>query len=233
MNNSSVTVEQIPLDLGHRPAQGREDFMVAPSNHDAVRWIDRWPDWPAPACIIYGPVASGKSHLASVWAVKSNAILVNNRCLDDVDANELASLGQYLVIDNADLWLGDRNAETTLFHLYNLLKEEQRSMLLTMNMAPTHADFIIPDLASRLRAAPAASIQTPDDTLLSSILVKLFSDRQIKIGCDVLSYLLPRMERSFSAAHELVTEIDRLALSEKRAISVPLVRRVLLSRQED
>ena len=172
MNNSSVTVEQIPLDLGHRPAQGREDFMVAPSNHDAVRWIDRWPDWPAPACIIYGPVASGKSHLASVWAVKSNAILVNNRCLDDVDANELASLGQYLVIDNADLWLGDRNAETTLFHLYNLLKEEQRSMLLTMNMAPTHADFIIPDLASRLRAAPAASLQTPEDTLLSSILVK-------------------------------------------------------------
>lgn len=224
--------EQIPLNLGHRPAQGREDFMVAPSNHDAVAWIDRWPDWPAPALIIYGPAASGKSHLASVWAVKTNAILVNNRCLADADASEFAALGKYLVIDNVDLWLGDREAEKTLFHLYNIMREEQGHLLLTMNMAPTHIGFAIPDLASRLRAAPAASIQPPDDVLLSGLLVKLFSDRQLQIGADVLNYLLPRMERSFAAAHDLVKEVDRLALSEKRPISVPLVRRVLLARQD-
>ena len=39
---------QLPLDLGHRPALGREDFLVAPSNQGAVAWIDRWPDWPGP-----------------------------------------------------------------------------------------------------------------------------------------------------------------------------------------
>lgn len=228
----AVAAEQIPFDLGYRPAQGREDFMIAPSNQEAVAWIDRWPEWPAPALVLYGPVSSGKSHLASVWAVKTNAILVNNRCLGDADADELAALGKYLVIDNVDLWIGDRSAETTLFHLYNLMKEEQRSLLLTMNTAPTHIDFVIPDLASRLRAAPAAAIQPPDDTLLAAILVKLFADRQVRIGSDVLHYMLPRMERSFIAAQRLVTEIDRLALSEKRPVSVPLVRRVLLRKQE-
>jgi len=228
----ALAAEQIPLNLGHRPAQGREDFLIAPSNQDAVAWIDRWPDWPAPALIIYGPAASGKSHLASVWAVKTNAVLVNNRCLADSDASEFAALGKYLVIDNIDLWLGDRTAETTLFHLYNLMREEQGSLLLTMNMAPTHIEFAIPDLASRLRAAPAAAIQPPDDTLLAALLVKLFADRQIRIGGDVLNYLLPRMERSFTAAHNLVVEADRLALSEKRPISVPLVRRILLEKQE-
>jgi len=27
---------QIPMDFGHRPAQGREDFLIAPSNAEAV-----------------------------------------------------------------------------------------------------------------------------------------------------------------------------------------------------
>ena len=40
---------QLALDLGHRPAMGREDFLVTPSNALAVAWIDRWPDWPGPA----------------------------------------------------------------------------------------------------------------------------------------------------------------------------------------
>ena len=40
---------QLPLELAPRPALGREDFLVAPSNEVAVAWIDRWPDWPGPA----------------------------------------------------------------------------------------------------------------------------------------------------------------------------------------
>lgn len=224
--------QQIPLDLGHRPAQGREDFMVAPSNQDAVIWIDRWPDWPAPALILYGPVASGKSHLAAVWGEQTKAAAIDTAKLTQASADEIANTAEHLVIESIDLWLGDKAAETTLFHLYNLMKEQQRSVLLTMNMAPTHIDFAIPDLASRLRAAPAAAIQPPDDTLLAAILVKLFTDRQLQISHEVLSYLLPRMERSFSAAHELVKAADHLAMAEKKSISVPLVRRILLSRQE-
>lgn len=225
----NVAVKQLPLELEYRPAMGREDFMVAPSNQDAVNWIDRWPDWPAPALIIYGPVASGKSHLSAVWGERAKASFVDTVRLPELNANELAQKASHLVIDNVDLWFGDKEAETVLFHLYNILKEEQRTMLLNMSVAPSHIEFALPDLASRLRAAPAASIQPPDDTLLGAILVKLWADRQLQVGSDILNYLLPRMERSFSAAYEIVNAADRLALSEKRPISIPLLRRVLLS----
>ncbi|MEC7028278.1 MAG: DNA replication protein, partial [Pseudomonadota bacterium] len=77
-----------------------------------------------------------------------------------------------------------------------------------------------------------AAIHPPDDTLLAVLLVKLFADRQLQIGADVLNYILPRMERSFAAAYELVEAADKLALAEKRGISVPLVRRVLMARDE-
>ncbi len=229
---TNTTSTQLPLDLGHRPAFGREDFLIAPPNAGAVEWIDRWPQWPAPALVLYGPPASGKSHLAAVWRNKTKAAVIDTTTLAEQNADDIAKQGEHLVLDHIDPWFGDREGETTLFHLYNIMKEEGRTMLLTMRMAPTHVPFSIPDLASRLRAAPAASIQTPDDMLLSAILVKLFSDRQLQISHDVIMYLLPRMERSFAAAHELVDIADKLALSEKRPISVPLMRRVLLERSE-
>ncbi|MCB9988499.1 MAG: DNA replication protein [Rhodospirillales bacterium] len=225
----SVVAMQIPLDLSHRPAQGREDFLVAPSNREAVAWIDRWPEWPAPALVLYGPAASGKSHLAAVWGEKTGAAFADTNDLAGQAADQIAAQAPHLVLKNIDLWFGDRDAETTLFHLYNLMKEEGRSLLLTMRMAPTHAAFVLPDLASRLRAAPAAAIAPPDDVLLSAVLVKLFADRQLQIGDEVLNYILPRMERSFAAARDLVAAADKLALAEKRPISVPLIRRVLLN----
>ncbi len=62
---------QLALDFGHRPALGREDFLVAPCNEDAVAWVDRWPDWPGPALVIHGPAGCGKTHLAQVWRRRS------------------------------------------------------------------------------------------------------------------------------------------------------------------
>ncbi len=225
--------QQIPLDLGHRPAHGRADFLVVPSNENAVAWIDRWPDWPAPALILHGPAASGKTHLAAVWEQRVGAAFIDMNDFAAQDGDELSRRGPHLVLDHIDPWIGDRAAETLLFHLYNILREEKRTLLLTMRMSPARAPFILPDLASRLRAASAAEIQPPDDVLLSAVLVKLFADRQLEISHDVLNYILPRMERSFAAARDLVSAADTLALAEKKPVSVALMRRVFLGRAEN
>lgn len=224
------TSAQIPLDLGFRVAQGREDFFVAPSNLDAVSWIDRWPDWPAPVLVLEGPPGCGKTHLARVWAARTGAAW---RGQEGQSAETLSAGGGPLVIDPMDPWIGSIESETTLFHLYNILKESGRTALVTLQTSPAAAPFVLPDLASRLRAAPLAAIRAPDDTLLAAILVKLFSDRQIKVGQDVLAYILPRMERSFAAARALVQAADRASLAQKRPVSVPLVREILTGTQAD
>lgn len=219
--------QQIPFDLGHRTALGREDFLVAPCNQDAVGWVDRWPGWPATALVLYGPAASGKTHLAAVWKNQAESAWVEAAALGSQDANELAAQADHLVIDQLDPWIGDRAAETTLFHLYNLMKGRGTSLLITMRSAPGQIEFTIPDLASRLRAAPAVSIQPPDETLLAALLVKLFADRQLNVGADVIAYILPRMERSFAAARDIVAQADHLALAEKKPVTIPLVRQIL------
>lgn len=225
--------QQIPLDLEMRPAHGREYFLLGPSNKDAVNWIDMWPNWPAPVLFITGPAACGKSHLAAVWRDKAQAGIVKPDTLTASSAEDIAALAHNLVIDGIDLWLGDRCAETTLFHLYNIFKEEQRSLLITSRMNPTQSEFAIADLASRFRAAPLAMIKAPDDLLLGSILIKMFSDRQLNASNDVIRYILPRMERSFSAARDIVENVDKTALAQKRPISVPLVREVMAKMQQD
>lgn len=223
---SMTQTQQLPLDLGHRTALGREDFLVAPCNQDAVGWIDRWPTWPAPALILQGPAASGKTHLGAVWKDTTKAAWVEASALAKGDANDLAGAG-HVVVDHFDPWIGDRDAETTLFHLYNTMKDRGTTLLITMRTAPGQIAFSLPDLSSRLRAAPVASIDVPDDTLLAALLVKLFADRQLQIAADVLTYVLPRMERSFAAARDVVDKADRLALAEKKAVTVSVMRRVL------
>ena len=221
------TQEQIPLDLGHRTALGRHDFLVAPNNHDAVAWIDLWPEWPAPCLILYGAVASGKTHLGAVWAEKSSAICVKASDINENFIREVADMNHHIIIEDADALIGNIVGEKGLFHLYNIFKEEQRSMLLTLQEPPVRRSFALPDLASRLRAAPSVAIREPDEQLLEALLVKLFNDRQIRVSAEALAYILPRIERSFEAVRDLVERADQKAMIEKRGITIPFLRDIL------
>jgi chromosomal replication initiation ATPase DnaA len=220
-------LQQIPLDLGHRTALGRHDFLVAPNNHDAVAWIDLWPEWPAPCLVLYGPVASGKTHLGAVWAEQSSAICIKAASINEEVIRDIANMKQHVIIEDGDRLIGDIVGEKGLFHLYNIFKEEQKSFLLTLQEPPVRRAFALPDLASRMRAAPSVAIREPDEQLLSALLVKHFSDRQIRVNADVLHYILPRIERSFEAVRDLVEAADRKALVEKRKISIPLMREII------
>lgn len=223
----SAVLEQIPLDLGHRTALERHDFLVAPNNQDAVAWIDLWPEWPAPFLILYGPVASGKTHLGAVWAEQSSAICVKASMIDEEAIRDIADQGQNVIIEDADALIGNLKGEKGLFHLYNIFKEEKRSVLVTLQEPPVRRSFALPDLASRLRAAPSVAIREPDEQLIGALLVKLFNDRQIRISAEVLNYILPRIERSFEAARDLVEKADRRAMIEKRNISIPFIREII------
>lgn len=225
--SDALKSRQIAFDLGHRTAMGRDDFLIAPNNQDAVAWIDLWPEWPAPVLILYGPVASGKSHLAAVWGEKSNAACVRPSTLNDDSIRHIASAAKHVILEDADNLIGNVDHEKGLFHLYNVFKEEKRSILMTLQEPPVRRTFAVPDLASRLRAAPAVAIREPDDVLLGSILVKLFNDRQLRVGQDVVTYILSHMERSFEEARRIVEDIDSKALIEKRAITVPLIKDIV------
>ncbi len=224
---------QLPLDFDHRPALGGEDFLVAPSNAEAVAWIDRWPDWPSPVLALYGPPGCGKTHLCQVWRAASGAVEIDGARLARAEPPELLGAARACVLDDAEAVLGASewgsgaaNAER-LLHLINSVAERGGQVLLAARAAPARWPCGLPDLESRLAAATAVRLQAPDDALMEALLVKLCADRQLAVGGEVRRFLLARMERSFAAARGLVAALDRASLAEGRAVTVPLARRVL------
>lgn len=218
---------QLVLDLGHRTARGRSDYLVSGSNAEAVEWIDRWPDWPARALVIWGAAASGKTHLGHVWCDVSGADRISP---DDIRCNDAAALRARNVgffLDDADALAGNRDDEEALLHFYNYLLETEGTLLLAAEKAPAFWPVSLADLSSRMKALHGSGIAPPDDSLLAALLVKQFQDRQLRVGADVVGFLVPRMERSFQAVARIVAAIDAAALERMRPVTVPLARDVL------
>jgi len=215
---------QLPLDLGHDPALGPSDFLIADSNRAAVAWLEQWPRWPAPALVLVGPRGSGKTHLAGLWQAKSGALRIAGADLVLDRVADLLGAARSVVIDDAP-----QAGEQALLHLYNMVAERRGHALLVATVAPAHWSIALADLRSRLLAAPLAEMEPPDDALLAAVLVKLFADRQLTVGEGVVAFLVARLERSFEAVRRVVAAIDRTALAAGRPITVPLVREVLLA----
>lgn len=206
---------QYALDISLPVAYGHEQFMRSESNQLAYDWVMRWPDWPGNALILQGEQGAGKTHLAHLWQEKSRAEFI-------------ASDSTYLppgpaIIDGLETW----RDEAALFHLYNHCKSENIPLLMTSALVPEQLPFMLPDLRSRLKSLPLAQIAAPDDALLSAVLLKHVSDRQLKISPEVVSYMLPRLPRSFAALTQLVEKLDSDSLASGRTLTIPYVRTFL------
>ncbi len=217
---------QLTFDLAlPPPTYTRDDFVVASGNREALAWIDRWPDWPAPVLALSGPTGCGKTHLARIWAARAGAKLMEARNLVDQsvpDLTALAAQSPAIVIEAAE-----PAPERAMFHLYNLMRERGGHLLLVSEEPPARWSIHLPDLASRLRAAPAVAVTAPDDELLGSIILKQLTDRQLHAGPGVVRYLVSHMERSTDAARRVVIALDRRGLAERREIDRKLAADVL------
>jgi chromosomal replication initiation ATPase DnaA len=215
---------QLSLGLALPTSWAREDFLEVPGNAAALAAVEGETQ---PALALYGPPGCGKTHLAQIWTTANTARLIGPADLTAAAVDQLAQ--QPLALDDAD-----RDADpVALFHLINLMRERRHALLLTGSAAPAHWSYTLPDLMSRLKAMPAERISEPDDALLSAVLVKLFADRQLQVGEDVVKYLATRIERSCRAARDWVAVLDATALAENRAVTVVLARRLLEEEQAD
>ncbi len=229
--------DQIPLELGFEPAQEQEDFLISDCNSAAYRAITEWTDWPDGRLALTGSAGSGKTHLTSIWGQRTCGVTLPVIDLTEKLLQKLF-LERAVAVEDIDCLAGlppsaRRQSETALLHLFNFAGAEGMSLLLTGRSAPAHWRIDTPDLASRLSAMAHIAIGPPDDILLSSVLIKLFQDRQLEVGHEVIQYMLLRMERSFAEAERLVEAVDRKALAERRAVTRPLVGEVFCGEADE
>ncbi|QGX97805.1 chromosomal replication initiator DnaA [Roseovarius faecimaris] len=216
---------QLSFDLPVREALGREDFFVSPANATAVALIESWPDWPSHKLLLTGPEGAGKTHLSQVWASLSGARVISATTLTDSDIPALAR--GPVAVEDADRIAGCAPAEEALFHLHNLTLAEGGSLLITSRTPPARWGLGLPDLASRMQGTTQADLQPPDDALLGAVLMKLMADRQLRPEPRLIPYLVPRIDRSFQAAREIVERLDKAALEQGAPITTRFAAKLL------
>ena len=215
---------QLILDIAPPPAYGAEDFLVAPSNQLAFDFIDRWPRWPSPTGLLIGPPGVGKSHLLEIWRRRSGASRLDLSSLTESLVPELMPANGCVALEYEP---NARIKQAALFHLLNAARENGGSVLVAARLPPKMWGLTLPDLVSRLTAAPAIQIQPAEDDLLRGVLVKLFADRQCAIDEGLLAYLMRRMPRSLGDARKIVAAIDERALEMETGATRAIGARIL------
>lgn len=188
----------LPFDW---PGQGTDDdYLVSDANRIAVRHLEGWRDWPLGVSVLGGPRSSGRSMLGRRFAALSGGTVI-----DDAQGRD----------------------DRLLFNAWNDAQTSRRALLLIGQDPPTQWQVALPDLRSRLAAAPFVAIAEPDEPLARALIERALARLGAPYAADLPEWLLRRIERSYAAIAEVARVLNDAALSSGRKISIAMAKEAL------
>ena len=200
----------------------QEDFYVSSGNQEAYEFVSSWPKWIKRIANIFGPSGSGKTHLASILKRKTSTLEIESDALDDKIFFEFKTK-EALIIEN----LNEKVSENLLFSLWNVALQDNKYLLITSTKPISAYKFELPDLKSRARSSVIIGINLPSDDLISVILAKSFSDKQIKVEKKHIDYIIKRIDRSYEKISQFISILDKYSLKKGNPFGLKLIKEVL------
>jgi chromosomal replication initiation ATPase DnaA len=213
---------QLLLKFPSSNAYLKEDFYVSQSNNEAFRLIESWPKWIKKTVNIFGPKGSGKTHLISMLKNKTSTIVVSSTNITDKIFYEF-KLKEVLIIENFKKGI----SENILYDIYNFAFQDNKYLVITSEFPINQYDFKLADLKSRVNSTTTIGIKLPSDELISVILSKNFSDKQIKVEKKHIDYIIKRIDRSYEKISQFISTIDKYSLKKSSPFSLKLIKEVL------
>ena len=215
-------LNQLLLDFDHKIEFNEHDYYVSKSNYFAFNLIQNWTKWEKKILNIYGDTFSGKTHLAKIFQNKSKALYLTNNDVNEEIFKKI-KLSECIVIDDFE----KIKNENLLYSLFNLIYQDNKYLLILSNRTISKINYNLDDLNSRAKNCIFAQIENPDDDLIFAIIVKSFSDRQIKLEKKFLEYIIKRIERSYGKIYEFIYKVDELSLKKKKPINLKTIKEIL------
>ena len=214
--------DQLILEFPSHKAYKKEDFYVSPSNREAYDFVNSWPRWVKRIVNIFGPSGSGKSHLASILKNKTSCLQINSNELNEKIFIKYKTK-EALIIENLD----EKISENLLFALWNIALQDNKYLLVTSKKSIASYKFKLKDLSSRVKSSLIIGIKLPSDDLISVILAKNFSDKQIKVEKKHIDYIIKRIDRSYEKISKFISILDKYSLKKGIPFSLKLIKEVL------
>jgi len=220
-----MNINQYILPLNPHELYHLDDFILSSSNEQAYNAIDNWPiTWGhlpyANSLLLKGPESSGKTYLARIWQGRSQGCLLRKN--EDFKSTVIEEHSSF-IIEDIEQW-----DEELLLHYFNAIHESGKYLLLTT--AREHNNFSLKDIGSRINSIATVKIEAPDDDLLKIFLFKLFSQASIRSSMQVQNYLLSHLPRKFNEIINFIREINEFSLSNKKNLTLPLIKNYLDSK---
>ena len=214
--------DQLILKFPSQQAYKKEDFYVSHSNQEAYDFINSWPKWIKRIINIFGPSGSGKSHLASILKSKTSCLYMSSNELNEKTFFKFKTK-EALIIENFD----EKISEKLLFSLWNSALQDNKYFLITSKKPINSYKFKLSDLISRVNSSLIIGIKLPSDELISVILAKNFSDKQIKVEKKHIDYIIKRIDRSYEKISQFILILDKYSLKKGSPFGLKLIKEVL------
>lgn len=195
-------MKQLLLDIKPAAAPSLQNF-VAGRNAEAIASLNAALSQQNQPKFIYlwGETGSGKSHLLSACEA------IGARVVDDVH-------------------LLDNDAQIALFNTYNQLKEAGNILITAGLHAPTQMG-LRDDLATRLAWGLVYQLHPLNDDEKATALKQHAKERGMKLPDEVTDYCLRYLRRDLATLMAVLDALDDWSLTEKKPVSVPMLRKLL------
>ena len=200
-----------------------QDYYVSSNNFSAYRLIESWPNWPDKWVNIFVPTGCGKTHLSNILKKKINSVeILNAENITDETISKFEKLN-CLIIDNYEKNIDEK----TFYSILNSSKQLDTYVVINSFLPIKDIKFDLKDLQSRAKSFMNLGIELPTDDLLTVIISKFFSDKQIELNPKISEYIIKNTERSYEKVFKCIKEIDDLSLSSGKSININLIKKVL------
>lgn len=227
-------IEQIPLSI-HLNNQHTLDNFCWGENALLRQAINKLLEEKEQFLYLWGEVGIGKSHLLQACCQAEN---LNQRnamylplhilkmsgpdCLEDLEQFNL------IAIDDIDVIAGDSDWEEALFHLYNRIRENQKSrLIISATVTPNLLPIQLPDLRSRLGWGLSLPIKPLSDEHKVATIRQMAWCQGIDLPEKVAYFLMARCSRNMRDLTQLLHKLDRASLAAKRKLTVPFIKQIL------
>ena len=218
MNKLNQTLLKFELDQNF----AYEDFFVSKSNYFAFNLIESWAKWEKNIVNIYGEKHSGKSHLSQIFKKNNKAIIIKTEKVNNEFLNKIR-FHENIILDNLS-YIED---EKILYSIFNYAEQFNKYLIINSIEPMSSINFSLPDLKSRLKNCIFAKIDKPDDDMIFALVLKHFSDRQIKIEKKIIEYIAKRIERSYGKIIDFIYKVDQFSLINKKPIDYKSIKKIL------
>ncbi|MCK6400391.1 DnaA family protein [Sphaerotilus sulfidivorans] len=227
----SSTMRQVPLAFGPEPVLRFDTFVPgANAQWEQVLMALLAPN-PTMPLYLWGPPGSGKSHLMQAAASQTQSFGLRVAAFDLKSPVpwEFDEEARLLILDDCDRY--DRRRQHEAFRMFVEATTLGVPILAAGRLPPVDLP-VRDDLRTRLAWGLVYRLVPPTDEQVRALLRREAERRGITLDDEMMAELVGRAGNELVPLMELLDRLDRYALSNKKAVTLALLRQMLAEPDE-